>query len=833
MQRRSRSELSPKSEPHYEAEEEEEDTSVSTPRLSLDVNDEEEDQVTSLDAYRSNRSSHGIGTSSSSNAKRSSSKRAKVHVNAGPQANVKDLKVSIPSQAEPSGLYNDLEGNWVQQNPYYQGMHHDGEDDSKEHEETSYFGSDFVKGCGCKEGNSFWSCSRQRWLCLNLRKEPLPEISEGFWGTSLVKKIRFGDRFRKVFGPWLLGLMTCIILGGFLWIAYIDYMGFSEDDRPTPITCTAKYWSNSSKLDDTCGVGGYDCRPFESDTWYTLRCPDHCLVDYSTPVYGSDVYTATSRICAAAIHAGVIEAKVGGCFELRMIGADSNFTGSTQNGVTSESFDGWFPRNFEVRVSENQQCNAMRKWMDVYVAFALIFICIILQPDGWYLVVVLSCTGYLYLVTEYRYYDSFAEILNERSTRLLVIFLMALCLWPQAIKVTVPDPRKFPIDALLFYCAPFWFGVHLDMFENIGIDTTLSSGGFDSAGAILGIALIIGIGVPLIFLQVLMFYRAELLPKVIFYVLVVAVLVVVFSVATSNYLTIHLHHFMFGGLGVLLCQGQPRLRYSIMLQAGLLGVLVNGVTVWDIAPLYDTVSDSSSESVLMFWSQIDRVGFDLEVQWASDDVVFNDWKCSQSGLEEFIVLYGASLEEGQNISLAQTESDTIRNGELLDSSLKLSTNSSSTALRGGSSSSNQDDQPFDTIIEDGDYDAYNNDRRLADDYDEEGDDSVPLLVPSDSQPRYRIAVNSVIFQEEFYLSDAILYNATLTLNVPGSTFYITVGNSDTYTGTIPFTMPENATALDSRVQGAGIYDLSAADFSDPCNRVYALLLAERGILPTI
>ena len=58
-------------------------------------------------------------------------------------------------------------------------------------------------------------------------------------------------------------------------------------------------------------------------------------------VYGTDVYTDGSPICAAAIHAGVLKPGVAGAVTLVAgTGADA-FKGSERNGVTTRSYDRW------------------------------------------------------------------------------------------------------------------------------------------------------------------------------------------------------------------------------------------------------------------------------------------------------------------------------------------------------------------------------------------------------------------------------------------------------------------------------------------------------------
>lgn len=74
------------------------------------------------------------------------------------------------------------------------------------------------------------------------------------------------------------------------------------------------------------------------------RCADGCV---SQPVYGTDRYTADSRLCAAAVHAGAIPAS-GGAFRVTVEGASSDFQGSKRHGVESRSWSGEWNPTFRV-----------------------------------------------------------------------------------------------------------------------------------------------------------------------------------------------------------------------------------------------------------------------------------------------------------------------------------------------------------------------------------------------------------------------------------------------------------------------------------------------------
>lgn len=55
-------------------------------------------------------------------------------------------------------------------------------------------------------------------------------------------------------------------------------------------------------------------------------------------VWGTDLYTADSSVCTAAVHAGLIDLRAGGPVKLEMRPGASSYEGSTRNGVESKQY---------------------------------------------------------------------------------------------------------------------------------------------------------------------------------------------------------------------------------------------------------------------------------------------------------------------------------------------------------------------------------------------------------------------------------------------------------------------------------------------------------------
>ncbi|XP_039274585.2 A disintegrin and metalloproteinase with thrombospondin motifs gon-1-like isoform X2 [Styela clava] len=88
------------------------------------------------------------------------------------------------------------------------------------------------------------------------------------------------------------------------------------------------------------------CNTSSSDLFqkkFVAICPPGCpLPSIGKPaVWGTDIYTEDSYLCAAAIHSGVIEAKKGGEFTVWKIDGQRRHRGSTRHGITSINYGSW------------------------------------------------------------------------------------------------------------------------------------------------------------------------------------------------------------------------------------------------------------------------------------------------------------------------------------------------------------------------------------------------------------------------------------------------------------------------------------------------------------
>lgn len=81
---------------------------------------------------------------------------------------------------------------------------------------------------------------------------------------------------------------------------------------------------------------------FQYGPAYSFRCPPLADLSQAGQVWGTDLYTADSAMCTAAVHAGKASFAAGGTFTVTASPGAPSFTGSTRNGVATGNF-GSFP----------------------------------------------------------------------------------------------------------------------------------------------------------------------------------------------------------------------------------------------------------------------------------------------------------------------------------------------------------------------------------------------------------------------------------------------------------------------------------------------------------
>jgi len=114
--------------------------------------------------------------------------------------------------------------------------------------------------------------------------------------------------------------------GRSFFVQAVDAAGKPTSPAPVPVPAGQARLSCRQTGDVLAGEIG--------KTW-RVTCPSDC--SSSGAVWGTDIYTGDSPVCAAAVHAGVLTT-AGGDVTLTVAGPQKAFQGSARNGITSQTY---------------------------------------------------------------------------------------------------------------------------------------------------------------------------------------------------------------------------------------------------------------------------------------------------------------------------------------------------------------------------------------------------------------------------------------------------------------------------------------------------------------
>src|SRR5258705_112201 len=99
----------------------------------------------------------------------------------------------------------------------------------------------------------------------------------------------------------------------------------SANSNQTPVAQgTHTFWETTAQ-----GMTG------DAGTTFTLACPSGGSLH---SVWGSDVYTADSSVCTAAVHVGMIKFESGGTVTIELRPGESSYRGTLRNSVKSNDY---------------------------------------------------------------------------------------------------------------------------------------------------------------------------------------------------------------------------------------------------------------------------------------------------------------------------------------------------------------------------------------------------------------------------------------------------------------------------------------------------------------
>lgn len=403
---------------------------------------------------------------------------------------------------------------------------------------------------------------------------------------------------------WLLiGLYIAWALAFFLVLHQSSFASEVQGQAPIRLWCGARYVGDGN----ACGLNGDQCRPFDHQSM-AFRCPAHCgrqeifrphavgdqEVVYQPLVVGgptnasepisSTIYRGDSFICSAAVHAGFISDKEGGCGMLDLVGEQSSFPRSNNHHVQSVGFDSYFPHSFSFRDGTQTQCKDMR-WpvMIVGLCFSITLSLFVTSPAVFFWSLFVALFFQTGLATDPPNADIYS-LISIAVGRFLPAAFCAAIIYRYCVRHTLTNLTA-QFEKTVLWLGPAWVGVLNNYtFDRIPIQRLTPHDLQAQPGAIPALITIVLVIFFIALGQAWSFRVEGRMPRYLaLYALFVAGLLLCLAVPR---MFVRIHHYI---LALLLLPGTAfQNRPSLVYQGLLVGLFINGIARWGFDSLLQT-----------------------------------------------------------------------------------------------------------------------------------------------------------------------------------------------------------------------------------------------------
>ncbi|KAF2433159.1 hypothetical protein EJ08DRAFT_92845 [Tothia fuscella] len=372
----------------------------------------------------------------------------------------------------------------------------------------------------------------------------------------------------------------------------------------------------------SCGRDGDQCRPFDNQT-YNFRCPASCgntqvlnpytvgatTINYHTLVVGGptekegtyeNIYRGDSFVCSAAVHAGIISNKDGGCLTASLIGTQPNFPSVTQNGITSIGFNSSFPlamtlkkRSEGGKQSSSAACSDPQwRALGVSVTFTSILSLFTTSSALFYCATFVSTFFQTALASDAPYSATFDGVVSTAMSRLLPAVFVGLIIYFYCVRYTLRRLRA-QVEKTVLWLGACWVGVLSNYtLEKIPLQRLTPHDIKQQPGAIVALVFIVLILVTISCLQAWTFRNEGRLARYLgIYALLGTFVLLLLAIPRLN---LRIHHYILALL--LLPMTKIQTRPSLLYQGLLVGLFINGIARWGFASILQTSAELQGDA---------------------------------------------------------------------------------------------------------------------------------------------------------------------------------------------------------------------------------------------
>ena len=360
----------------------------------------------------------------------------------------------------------------------------------------------------------------------------------------------------------------------------------------------AAAYSTPSLQSATCASTTLDgpCAIPDADGSCELRCPPRCADAWvgsaeAYAVYGGGAagYRGDSKLCRAALHAGLVSDASGGCVRVRVgagLAAAYPAGAAPQHGVRALPGD-FFPTSLALLPSRAPFCGSLQwPWLAALALLAAAAHALAPPAPAFALT---SAAAFVYLTFTARGGDPYATLLQGFACALSAAALLR-CVYAVSVRHALEAP---PHGALgrraAFHLLPLLTAMHMNLFTAFLPDFSFSAASLSALPAS-GIALVCGLCVVLLggtAYQARLLHASGMGRGYACAYLAGAAALGLLSLLLRAHAAVHVHH------SILALALLPLTRFptapSMALQAVLLGMLLNGLALWGVAGPWDAL----------------------------------------------------------------------------------------------------------------------------------------------------------------------------------------------------------------------------------------------------
>jgi hypothetical protein len=356
-----------------------------------------------------------------------------------------------------------------------------------------------------------------------------------------------------------------------------------------------------------CGLNGDLCRPFDSSA-YAFRCPASCsheeiyepyavgnkTLEYQSLVIGgapkgendvsSAIYRGDSFICSAAIHAGYLSDRTGGCGVLRLVGEHGDFPASDRNHIKSVEFNSWFPLSFQFAQGKAEACTDLR-WqiLGVTLTFSIVLSLFVTNPAIFFSSIFVGLFTHVSLVSDPPSLADYYSLISTAFGRFLPASFCMAVMYMVSVRRTLTGLTA-QYEKTVLWLGACWVGaLNNYTFDKIPLQR-LTPHDLKQPGAIPALIIIILVIISIVLGQAwCLRVEGKFFRYLTIYAIMGAFLLLLVAVPGLN---VRIHHYI---LALLFLPGTAmQTRPALLYQGLLVGFFINGIARWGFDSIVQT-----------------------------------------------------------------------------------------------------------------------------------------------------------------------------------------------------------------------------------------------------